>query len=405
MSDPTRLDQLDWSRLGHAYGTASDTPGHLANLVAEDEKARAVALDHLWGAVLHQGTPYSVTARAAVTVAELLGDRHLDAAARSQIDKAVEVPPQSLRAALLDFLAGVGEACSFDQSDVQLNKLANPTEPVVSHIASSMVRGEWSDDWPDGVIAPASEAVYARSVLACRQVASRLLAAVMPFVSDPDPAIRVSAANAAAKLAGGPGGASARAQIVDLLEVDVRSAPPAHRAALALSLADLEFAPRWMLEDSDAVVRACAALSPALASEPRALGAILDALRDSAAVDEALPTRTPQLEGRLRFRLVAAAIDRAESFEQLLPAAVAVASVAHKYTVDSDWGPLLRAAFPTKVQPGERLTSAQRSFLNALVANDTLWDPRFGNPDKWFTPAGLPYDRGVCRSLSVRGRV
>ena len=46
--------EVDWSDLVHAYGTATDTPGHLAALTSLDPSA----FDHLWGAVLHQGTIY-----------------------------------------------------------------------------------------------------------------------------------------------------------------------------------------------------------------------------------------------------------------------------------------------------------------------------------------------------------
>lgn len=202
MSDP----EVDWSEVGHAYGRATDTPGHLANLVAEDNKARGEALTHLGGAIVHQGTLYSATAPAAVAVAELLDDPRLELLLRTQSGGAVWTPPQSMRAALLDFLAWVGECCKADLgegelTESQLTDWANPTDPLVQRAASSMEFGEFSDDWPDGVFERASEAFYARGILACRRVAPKLLAAVKPFESDQDPAVRLSAANATKKLA------------------------------------------------------------------------------------------------------------------------------------------------------------------------------------------------------------
>lgn len=99
--------------------------------------------------------------------------------------------------------------------------------------------------------------------------------------------------------------------------------------------------------------------------------------------------------------MVAAAIERVGDFERLLPAAVALARIATKYTVDFDWGPLLLAAFPDGALP-ERLSEAQRRNLSALVDNPDLWDPRLGNASLVFKRAGLPYERDACRALVTR---
>ena len=54
-------DGVDWSRLFHAYGAATDTPGHLLALTGDDLDAQLAGFDHLDSAVLHQGAVYSVT--------------------------------------------------------------------------------------------------------------------------------------------------------------------------------------------------------------------------------------------------------------------------------------------------------------------------------------------------------
>jgi hypothetical protein len=205
VSDATRPGELDWSQVGHAYGRATDTPGHLANLVAEDEKLRADALTHLWSAVLHQGTLYSATAPAAVVIANMLHDRRLDSPVSTQVEEALDVPPESLRAALLNFLAVVGESCTAfhvgaEVTERQLTDWATPNDPIVERAASAMEFDEFSDEWPDDVLERASQAYFARAILAFRRVAPQLLAAVVPFVSDPDLDIRLSAANAVKKL-------------------------------------------------------------------------------------------------------------------------------------------------------------------------------------------------------------
>jgi hypothetical protein len=84
-------------------------------------------------------------------------------------------------------------------------------------------------------------------------------------------------------------------------------------------------------------------------------------------------------------------------FDRLVKAAVAVASVTHKYCVDFDWGPLLAAAFPDG--SGIIKTPAQRCFLDTLARKRDLWDSSFGNASLWFKKAGLPYDRKACAAM------
>lgn len=66
---------IDWWQLRHAYGRATDTPGHLHALEFGDTDARQAALCHLDVAVLHQGFPESATAPAVRAVTELLAER------------------------------------------------------------------------------------------------------------------------------------------------------------------------------------------------------------------------------------------------------------------------------------------------------------------------------------------
>ncbi|MEU5943412.1 hypothetical protein ABZ807_30585 [Micromonospora sp. NPDC047548] len=65
---------VDWGRLGHAYGQATDTPAHLDALEFGDAEARAAALDHLDIAVLHQGFPETATAPAVRAVTAMLAE-------------------------------------------------------------------------------------------------------------------------------------------------------------------------------------------------------------------------------------------------------------------------------------------------------------------------------------------
>jgi hypothetical protein len=90
------LASTNWWPLFHAYGRATDTPDQLRALLSEDPKARAEAIDHLWSAVIHQGTPWTATGPTALVVAALLADERIDRIAET-------------RPALLGFLVGVTE--------------------------------------------------------------------------------------------------------------------------------------------------------------------------------------------------------------------------------------------------------------------------------------------------------
>jgi hypothetical protein len=67
------IDRFDWAGLSHAYGPATDTPGHLEALTSGDEQAQQVAHEHLDSALLHQGFPATATAPAVHVVAWLIG--------------------------------------------------------------------------------------------------------------------------------------------------------------------------------------------------------------------------------------------------------------------------------------------------------------------------------------------
>jgi hypothetical protein len=72
---------------------ATDTPAYLRALVSGDTTAQQAALDHLWAAVIHQGTPWTVTPMAALVVAGLLADPALSQPVADSISAATCRPP------------------------------------------------------------------------------------------------------------------------------------------------------------------------------------------------------------------------------------------------------------------------------------------------------------------------
>src|SRR6266536_1870914 len=121
------LMETDWSALEHAYGQASETPFHLLALVGDDASARSEAVGYLDAAILHQGTPCSATAPAARVVARLLSDPRTAELVEDVFPWDPE--PRPLRLALLDFLAGVAEACCFGPPHPELLAVAYPADP------------------------------------------------------------------------------------------------------------------------------------------------------------------------------------------------------------------------------------------------------------------------------------
>ncbi|MFD9565337.1 hypothetical protein [Streptomyces sp. NPDC059994] len=154
---------------------------------------------------------------------------------------------------------------------------------------------------------------------------------------------------------------------------------------------------RRLLHDAHPGVRACAALAPALADEPCATEAILDALLAPREADRWFEGHLPGQDGWLRFDLIEAAAARVDDFEALLPAAIAVLPLAGHFTLDRDLGVFLTAAFPRPHPVGTPLSPAQRTYLSAVLDREELW--RAVSAEPWFRGAGLPEDRDACRAL------
>jgi hypothetical protein len=66
------LDRIDWSKLHHAYGPASDVPGQLRALASAEAQTREEALYELFGNIWHQGTVYEASAHTVPFLIELL---------------------------------------------------------------------------------------------------------------------------------------------------------------------------------------------------------------------------------------------------------------------------------------------------------------------------------------------
>jgi hypothetical protein len=374
------LDNADWSRLHHAYGRATDTPGHLRALLEEDPEAREKALSHLWSAIIHQGTPWTATGPAALVVAGLLSDERIGRG-------------EPIRANLLSFLVSVAEASQqAGLGSEELERMAAfDIEPFLDSDDDEALYG--NED--------AANSFYARAILGCIRVAPALMKVMLEGMTDASPRVRACSAMGAATLARTEALRNHAKDIESRLRALAQAAPGSdERSAHVLALGELGFSPSDFLEDPSPAVRMCAALAPSLAANPTAIAELLNTLEHHAGdIDDWFAEKPPQFPMRPRFPVIARLIQQVKDFDRLVNAAIAVVGVTAKYCVDFDWGPLLAAAFSDG--SGIIKTQDQRRFLGTLVEKAELWDPKFGNAFKWFKQAGLPYDRQVC---STRAR-
>lgn len=353
---------MDAARLLHAYGRATDTPDHLEALLSGGPEARRAAVHHLFGSIVHQGTPWTATPEVAKFVAAHLHDPR--------------VAP--VRASLVSFLAEVTRSTLRDDLDALAAWADFDLGPFLDGDPAAL----WEDD-------RATEAAFAQAVLGCRAALPALVAPVLGALADPDPEVRADAAQAAAELVAA--GAVPDADVAERIAARAAAAGVDERAALVLALGAMGAAPLAFLDDPSPAVRACAALH--LPTEPRATEVLLDALAHDDP-DTWFSSRPPQFPASPRLPLLAAVLARVPDFDRLAELALTVARTTNGARADTEWGPLLAAAF--RDHPGEVRTDPQRRFLRALVANEALWDGRFGSPLLWFRKAGLPFDRAAC---------
>lgn len=66
------LDTIDWGKLTHAYGEASDVPALLRQLTSSKADEREQAMQELYGNIWHQGTVYEASAQAVPFLIQLI---------------------------------------------------------------------------------------------------------------------------------------------------------------------------------------------------------------------------------------------------------------------------------------------------------------------------------------------
>jgi hypothetical protein len=158
------LEQTDWTRLHHAYGRATDTPGHLRALLETDPAARKQAVFHLGSAIIHQGTPWTATGPATLVVAGLLLE-----------DPRIDLGPEPVRAELMSFLVAIARVVPDTRMSVE------ELEAMAAAVDIDAVLDSAGNDDDDESIYENDEvtnAFFARAALGCVQ-ASPVIMQVM----------------------------------------------------------------------------------------------------------------------------------------------------------------------------------------------------------------------------------
>jgi hypothetical protein len=382
------VDELDWSRLFHAYGVASDTSRHLHALVSDDDATFGKALDHLYSAVLHQGTVYPATGPALRVVAGMLHVRALrrrDERGRSRL------------ASLLEWMDAVGDSASWHE-DTREPDAAEPTDEDIDAFYRAMAADEESV-WESEL----NHYLWARSIAELPAACGAALTSVSTFLIDGDEAVRLAALDAYVRLAAVQ---RDRVALSGPLTAALEAASGRdEHAVVVLGLGDLGADTTPWLSDDDPAIRACAALS--LTSSVEATAVIVEALQDPLAVDEWFTSRPSRFDMRVHFGLVANLLARDIGLAEILPACLSVVRVAKGgLWTDMTWGPILLRTFPgvaflpgVRPDPPRKLDEAQKAVLRELLANDDLWDRRDGNAKMARMRVGLPDDRDAVASL------
>ncbi len=374
-------DGVAWHRLSHAYGDASDTPGHLRGLTAHDVATRTAALAHLWGEVLHQGSLYTATAPVAERLARMLTDPRLARPARGS-------GAGSTRAEVLSYLGHVAAQAAYH--------LAKPD--TVAYVR----RDDAEVDAFEVAWEPESDPEYVvvrRVGSGCARRAAVILPLLVPWLDAADPGERDAARYAMACWIGlDRGAAPVPGPVLERLTAVATDTTAEQEARIecVLALAAAGADTSDLLDDASVVIRTCAALSPAVVTDRRTLEVITTALRSPLECDQWLRESPPVpfATATLSARLVEAALRCTDDFERLLPAALGVAAAARPWSIDETWGPLLAAAVTAPPSAARPLGPAQRAYVSALAANDALWDRRREDRDELLHGLGLPVDRG-----------
>jgi len=359
----------DWSKLFHAYGAATDTAEVLAGPLETAE-------DHLWSAILHQGSVWPATAPVLRIVAGRLA----------------EAPVLGL-----SFVRDVASAVRLGDEAEELRArvaAAPPQEWTAAYAAAD--EDEQIDLWDDED--GTGDLVLAGAALDCWDLLPELVEPVAAFLDDGDEEVRAGAWATLAQLLVHPDAAPRASGLVPRLARRAEAAESVEeRASLVMDLGQLGGDPLPFLDDPSPLVRCAAALTPPLAEHPAAHAELVAMARRATDFDAL--AGLPRFGGEPpRWTLIAVLCRRVPDFSRLYEAALAALPYAFRLAPCPDLGPYLEVAFADG-RP-ERPTDQQRGLAREMVAREELWGATNGNRRITLRGLGLPDEREEWRGLS-----
>lgn len=385
------LDDIDWGRLEHAYGSAADVPDMIRRLADPDEDVRDEAFYEAYGNIFHQGSRYQATAPAVPFLLELLA-----------------APDYPSRDSLLYLLA----ALTIGYDDIFIPGGLHPELAYWRARHEQLTReGDESETWP-------SEADWLGWTTDIYDAVSEGLPRFIDALADESEAVRAASAYLLAWLP-----EARHASSAPLLNTAQRDEDDDVRATALISLA-LSTPPGStelhahadaigvLLDDPAPVVRfgAAFALAARLPDHParaKALDVLIEAVGLAGEEDGAhwsLPFHDGDFGSVAADLLVAVAADDAETIvDALLPAidTMSTPQAAHVATAG------LQLVFPEGFggDPAS-LSALQRRFLEGLAGTRAPWffddDTVFGNFVLTMRDFGLPASLDALRELLAK---
>ena len=382
---------IDWTRLFHARGVATDIPGQLAALRGTDRSAAFDASMFLWSHLFAGDRLAPATAPTMRLLGEMLNDPALGAG------------DDGIRDNILFFIREIARVAT--GADV---------EKLRGHIDLDDTAVAWLDDYlaqphPPGLAnwidtdAPGRVLLDA-ALVACADLLPDVFATVWPIPAGWAPWTRAMAGTAAVMLVRHPALDGSRHGVIAFHEDEARAATDRRAcASYVIGLGELGLAPHAWLGDPRLAVRTCAALAPALAADDTATEILVRAAEHPRAFDHAFTEPftepayrlmiPPQFERFPHRQVIRTVCERVTDFRRLVAAAVAAVDLRTSYRPIPEFGPYLPVAFPAGLPDDGTISLHQQAFARAIADRDDLWDGTYHGVPEMLAAAGLPQDR------------
>jgi len=393
------IASVPWDRLAHAYHGAWDAPAQLEIFLdlASSKEALDEAVDWMWGSILHQGSIYSASSPVLWILIDLITTRPNCAPAAS-IMRAVQT--------ITDGLEYMGDGSADEQRRPVLT--SQPGEPLYEVWCEKALPRSSDIEAEEDYFA----ATYVRPSLLRDLVRHAIPAISLHLKTSEHPTRTAAVAAGLGALQVVPDDAQSLVGLIDAIGNPAYD--PGAWVSVAMVFGRLGRDMSGLLAHPDRRVRFAAAMSSSTPGDQRSAMELASAVAEPEWLEAEFPNGVAHLDMHLRFHALRALLERTqpENADPCLIDAICalLRKRAHKYTVDYEWGPVLRWAFherliqlphsgPVAPLP-DTLTSAQAAILRSLCANADLWDPTNGNASLAYKYVQLPYDREALRRLA-----